>query len=160
MKSIVRLLCQVISVQSFKCFLSEQKTFHFWKVMFSSICSFCKNVDVTILHLFYECNITKALWKSLLSFFDKNLNFSFLSPQTAFLGFINTYCNDISLKNHILLLFKIYVYKIFAEKYLLFSVIIFLSIFFLFASFFFLVFCICLCYNVLWLICFILMVFK
>ena len=79
-------------------FYLNKKLFIFGK--FSSICSFCKNVDVTILHLFYECNMTKALWKSLLSFFDKYLNFSFLSPQTAFLGFINTYCNDISLKNH------------------------------------------------------------
>ena len=35
----------------------------------------------------------------------------YLSPQTAFLGFTNTYCNDILLKNHILLLFKVYVYN-------------------------------------------------
>ena len=64
-----------------------------------------------ILNLFYECDITKALWKSLISFFDKSLNLPFLSPQTAFLGFTNTYCNDTLLKNHILLLFKIYVYN-------------------------------------------------
>ena len=35
----------------------------------------------------------------------------YLSPQTAFLGFTNTYCNDILLKNQILLLFKVYVYN-------------------------------------------------
>ena len=35
----------------------------------------------------------------------------FLSPQTAFLGFTITYCNDILPKNRILLLFKIYVYN-------------------------------------------------
>ena len=83
----------------------NKKLFIFGK----SSCLFCKNVDETILHLFYECDITKALRKSLISFFDKSLNLPFLSPQTASLGFTNTYCNDILLKNHILLLFKIYV---------------------------------------------------
>ena len=55
--------------------------------------------------------ILKALWKSLTSCFDKSLILSFLSPQTAFFGFTNTYCNDPLLKNHILLLWKIYVYN-------------------------------------------------
>ena len=49
--------------------------------------------------------------RHLISIFDKSLNLPFLSPQTASLGFTNTYCNDILLKNHILLLFKIYVYN-------------------------------------------------
>ena len=31
--------------------------------------SFCENAAKTILHLFYECNITKKLWKSLNSLF-------------------------------------------------------------------------------------------
>ena len=70
-----------------------------------------QNVDETILHLFYECDITKALWKILISFFDKSLKLPFLSPHTAFLGFTNTYCDSSLLKNHILLLFKIYVYN-------------------------------------------------
>ena len=78
----------------------------------SPLCSFCRNADETILQFFYECDITKEFWKSLFSFFDKKcLNLPYLSPQTAFLGFTNTYCNDILLKNHILLLFKIYVYN-------------------------------------------------
>ena len=77
----------------------------------SPLCLFCKNDNETILHLFYECDLTKALWKSLISFFDKSLNLPYLLPQTAFLGFTNTYCNDILIKNHILLLFKIYVYN-------------------------------------------------
>ena len=67
---------------------------------------------VTIVHLFFECNITKELWKRLISFFDKCLNLLHLMPQTIFHGFTNTYSNDILLKNHILLLFKIYVYRI------------------------------------------------
>ena len=30
----------------------------------STLCSFCKSDDKTILYLFYECDITKELWKS------------------------------------------------------------------------------------------------
>ena len=75
------------------------------------LCSFYKNADETIPHLFYGCNITKELWKSLISLFDKRLHLPHLTPQTAFLRFTNTYCNDILLKNHILLLFKTYVYN-------------------------------------------------
>ena len=73
--------------------------------------SFCKNADETILYLFFECNITKELQKSLISFFDKYLNLPYLTPQTTLLGFTNTYSNTILLKNHILLLFKIYLYN-------------------------------------------------
>ena len=53
----------------------------------------------------------QGLWKSLFSSFDICLNLPYLSPQNAFLGFTNTYCNDILLKNHILLLFEIYGYN-------------------------------------------------
>ena len=88
----------------------NKKLFIFEKSSFP-LCSFCKNVDETILHLFYECDITKALWKSLIYFFDKSLNLPFLSTQAAFLGFTNTSCYDILLKNRILLLFKMYVYN-------------------------------------------------
>ena len=91
-------------------FYLNKKLFIFGKSS-SALCSFWKSVDETILHLFCECDITKALWKSLTSCFDKSLILSFLSPQTAFFAFTNTYCNDTLLKNHILLLLKIYVYN-------------------------------------------------
>ena len=68
--------------------------------------------DETILHLFYECDITKALWKSLILFFSKSLNLPFLLPQTAFLRFTDTYCNDILFKNHILYYYSKFMYTI------------------------------------------------
>ena len=68
--------------------------------------------DETILHLFYECDITKALWKSLILFFNKSLNLPFLSPQTVFLRFTDTYCNDILFKNHILYYYSKFMYTI------------------------------------------------
>ena len=61
----------------------------------SPLCLFYKNIDETILHLFYERDITKTLWKCLISFFDKSLNLSLLSPQAAFIGLTNTYFHDI-----------------------------------------------------------------
>ena len=81
----------------------NEKVFIFGKSS-SPLCPFCKNDDETILHLFYECDITKALSKILISLFGKSLNLRFLSPQIAFLWFTNIYCNDILLKNHILFL--------------------------------------------------------
>ena len=81
----------------------NEKVFIFGKSS-SPQCPFCKNDDETILHLFHEYDITKALSKILISLFGKSLNLRFLSPQIAFLWFTNIYCNDILLKNHILFL--------------------------------------------------------
>ena len=86
------------------------KKLHFWKVISSSML-FYKNADETILNIFNKCNITKELRISLISFFDKCWNLLWLTSQTAFLGFTNTYCNDILLKKHIILVFKTYVYN-------------------------------------------------
>ena len=55
-------------------------------------CSLCKQTDETILlHLFYECNITKELWNILDLFFNDCFHIPQLLPQTAFFGFFNTY---------------------------------------------------------------------
>ena len=77
----------------------------------SSLCSFCKQADETILHFFYECNITKELWKRLDLFFNDCFHLPQLLPQTAFFGFLNGYSNNLILKSHILLLFKICLYN-------------------------------------------------
>ena len=76
----------------------------------SFLCSFCKQVDETILLLFRECSIMKELWKRLDLFFRSHL--PQLLPQTDFFwGFFSTYFNYLILENHILLLFKIYLYN-------------------------------------------------
>ena len=85
----------------------NKKLFIFGKSS-SSLCSFCKNADETISHLFYECNITKELWNRLDLFFNDCFHLPQLLPQTAFSGFFNTYSNNLTLENHVLLLFKIY----------------------------------------------------
>ena len=85
-----------IWIKSFSFLESHLLYVYFAKMLMKQYSIFFKNV---------------ILPRHLISFFDKSLNLPFLSPQTASLGFSNTYCNDILLKNHILLLFKIYVYN-------------------------------------------------
>ena len=77
----------------------------------SSLCSFCKQADQTILHLSYECNIMKEWWKRLYLFLNDCFHLPQFLPQTAFFGFFNTYSNNLILENHALLLFKIYLYN-------------------------------------------------
>ena len=76
----------------------------------SSLYSFCKQADETIPQLFYECNIKKKLRNRLDLFFNDCFHLPQLLPRTVFFGFFNTYSNNLRLENHILLLFKIYLY--------------------------------------------------
>ena len=62
-------------------------------------------------YLVYECNITKELWNRLDLFFIHCFHLPQLLPQMAFFGFLNKYSNKLILENHILLLFKIYMYN-------------------------------------------------
>ena len=73
----------------------------------SSLCSYCKQFDETIPHLFYECHKTKSLWNELKSAF-LNLSFPNLTLRSAFLGFYHL--ND-ALVNQIHLIFRISLYS-------------------------------------------------
>ena len=78
------------------------------------LCSFCKLYHETVTHIFFECSITQKLWKQLSSYLEEHLILPQLSLQTAFFGFLlASYLGFI--ENHILLIFKIYLYK--SRKY-------------------------------------------
>ena len=82
----------------------------------SSLCSFCNLYDETPYHIFYECDRVKCLCSDLVQCFQNNLILPFLTPQTAIFGFLDSiydsiYENNKCLSNHILLIFKLYVYK-------------------------------------------------
>ena len=64
----------------------------------SSLCSFCKQANETILHLFYECNITKELWNRLDLFFNDCFHLPQLLPQTVFFGLFNPFNAEYSKK--------------------------------------------------------------
>ena len=74
-------------------------------------CSFCNQNNETIEHLFCHCFVAKALWNDLNTFFENHLSLFDLTPQAAFLGFIEKDLDDTRLQNHLLLVFKIYLYK-------------------------------------------------
>ena len=73
--------------------------------------------DETPYHMFYECDRVKCLWSDLVQCFQNNLILPTLTPQTAIFGFLDYTNNDSifennkCLSNHILLIFKLYVYK-------------------------------------------------
>ena len=55
------------------------------------------------MHLFCDCNSTKCLWLQ--------LNRPVLTAQTVIFGLFNDSVSNIHLINHILLLFKLYIYR-------------------------------------------------
>ena len=77
----------------------------------SPLCSYCNTNDETPIHLFCECNSTKSLWLQLNRHLHSDLEFPELTPQTVILGIFNDSVSNILLINHILFIFKLYIYK-------------------------------------------------
>ena len=80
---------------------NEQTSFH---------CSFCKLQDETINHLFVECNYSKNLWRDLKTYCQPSFSLPLLCPQSATFGFFDIDPHSSLLLNHILLLYKYYIY--------------------------------------------------
>ena len=74
-------------------------------------CSFCENHEESIYHIFNDCLHTIKLWDDLVQFFISVLNIPRLSTQSALLGFLGEIDTHNLLINHLLLLFKLYVYQ-------------------------------------------------
>ena len=87
----------------------NEKLFHF-RLVDSGKCSFCLVSNETPIHIFPVCPIVKELWNCLCDVFEDYVSLPKLSPQSATLGFTSNNENSI-LINHIVLLFKYYVYK-------------------------------------------------
>ena len=76
------------------------------------LCSFYHSYDETIKHMFLEWICVKQLWNHLRLFLTNDISLPILTPQTAIFGFINGIENSVyKITNHILLIFKLYVYK-------------------------------------------------
>ena len=78
----------------------------------SPLCSFCNQASESVLHLFCTCTNTRNLWRQLCAWLaDQNVMLpSNLEPQTAILGSWNEPIQDLTLINHIILMFKRYIY--------------------------------------------------
>ena len=76
------------------------------------LCSFCHSYDETIKYIFLECLRVKQLFNHLRFFLTSDIFLPILTPQTAIFGFINGIENNVyKITNHILLIFKLHVYK-------------------------------------------------
>ena len=87
----------------------NEKLFDFGLVD-SEKCRFCLVSNETTIHIFSECPIVKELWNCLYDIFKDYVSLPNLSPQSATLGFTSNIENSL-LINHIVLMFKYYVYS-------------------------------------------------
>jgi len=85
------------------------------------LCSFCDNHDETPQHIFSDCHYSLRLWNSITFFFNPILNFPSLTPQSALVGFHCKNNSYLMLINHLLLLYKVYVYRSRINKHLIFE---------------------------------------
>ena len=87
------------------------------------LCSFCKAEDETYMYLFYRCRKTSILWRQLQEFyFSTGLDLTGISPQSATVGFLDDALEHIVHLNHVLLIFKNYLYKARENKNLNFNI--------------------------------------
>ena len=77
----------------------------------SPLCSYCQLHNETIQHLFFDCEVSKALWLDLKNFFRDKLNLPSLDFQSAVVGFLGNTDKDNLIFNNILLMFKISLYR-------------------------------------------------
>ena len=74
-------------------------------------CSFYKAEDETYIHLLFRCKKASILWRQLQEFFSTTLDLPSISPQSAIFGFLVDAIERKLHLNHILLIFKNYLYK-------------------------------------------------
>ena len=77
----------------------------------SPLCSFCKAKDETYIHPFDRCRKTSILRRQLQELFSTALDLRSISPQSAIFGFLDDALEHKLLLNHLLLIFKNYLYK-------------------------------------------------
>ena len=101
----------------------NKKLFEFNKIN-SPECSFCKWEEKTTIHLFHICRRTQALWTQLTSHLNRHLDLPHLIPYSAIFGFLDMSNKDYLIVNHLLLLFKYYIYKPRDRKHLVFETLV------------------------------------
>ena len=81
-------------------------------------CSFCKLHDERTMQLFSDCLIFKKLWNQLKSILSNILIFPTSTRQSAIFGFWDLGTNEQLILNHLLHIFKMYIYNIRTTGYL------------------------------------------
>ena len=75
------------------------------------LCSLCSLANENIQHLFFECSVSQGFWKSLQNHFRNHLVLNNLILQSAVFVFLDDPVDILNITNHILLIFKIFLYK-------------------------------------------------
>ena len=76
----------------------------------SPVCSYCNAEEETPLHFFHSCLKTKQLWNRLRQYFLQFINIPLSTPQSSILGIFDNNQHS-ELINHLLLIFKCYIYS-------------------------------------------------
>ena len=76
-----------------------------------SLCSFCSLEEQTPMHIFYSCNHTQILWERIKYYVRNNLDLPSLTSQSAILCFTNSESENFIIINHLLSIFKYYIFK-------------------------------------------------
>ena len=92
----------------------------YWTIFYIWINSFlflikrilnCELQDETINHIFVECKFAIKLWSDLRYYCQCSFDIPILNPQSATFGFFEIDPDLVILLNHILLLYKYYIYS-------------------------------------------------
>ena len=94
------------------------KILYRFRISQESLCSFCSLEKETPVHIFYSCNHTHILWERLKYYIQSNLDLPLLTSQSAVLGFTNSESENAIIINHLLLIFKYYIFKSRGNKHL------------------------------------------
>ena len=76
----------------------------------NKFCSYCLTEEETISHIFATCHKTSSLWNKLKFCLKNSVHIPEFNPQSAIFGFLQVDPHFVLILNHIVLLFKYYVY--------------------------------------------------
>ena len=76
--------------------------------------------EETPMHIFYSYNHTQILWERLKYYMQNNLDLPSLPSQSDILGLTNSESENFIITNHLLLIFKYYIFKSRSNKHLSF----------------------------------------
>ena len=101
------------------------KKLHIFGVSETPLDSFCHKKEETTFHISFECCKTHSLWEELRKYFHDDFPLPILSPQTALFGYLDFSEHEgLFLFNHVLLVFKLYLYKTREEKTVQFKMLL------------------------------------
>ena len=82
-----------------------------WGLCDSALSLFCRNENETEIHIFSECDAMQSLWTPLKIYLENKIELPALDIQSRIFGFTNIDHDKASIVNHLLLIFKLYIYN-------------------------------------------------